>query len=292
MPANRPKKTGSAGGNQPQGGRNSATGRRPQDRRSSQGIARAGTRGPGGSGMTALLGWSLVAVVAAIVVIGAAMIFSQQKGGSPTASSSVIAPVAGTPASIPTDGLTLGDASARVTVDIYGDFRCSACKAFTTQGTEKSIVDNYISNGKAKLVWHNRLVIDEILGGHSSLDAANAALCAADQGKFWTMHDWLYANSAENDTAFVPARLKAIGQAAGLDMARYQPCLDAGTHSVAISTENAALVKTITGTPTVYVAGKFVGPAGTIPSYDAIKAAIDAALAAPAAQPTVAASPS
>ena len=248
--------------------------------------------------MTALLGWSLVAVVAAVVVIGAAMIFSQQKGGSPTDSSSVIAPAAVTPAGIPTDGLTLGNAGAPVTVDLYGDFRCSACKAFTTQGEEKNIVDNYISNGKVKLVWHNRLIIDEILGGHSSLDAANAALCAADQDKFWTMHDWLYANSAENDTAFVPTRLKAIGQAAGLDMARYQPCLDAGTHSAAISAESAALVKTITGTPTVYVAGKFIGPAGTIPSYDTIKAAIEAALAAlaapaaPAATPTLATSPS
>jgi protein-disulfide isomerase len=245
--------------------------------------------------MTALLGWSLVAVVAAIVVIGAAMIFSQQNGGTPAASSPVIAPVAVTPAGIPTDGVTLGDAGARVTVDIYADFRCSACKSFTTQGEEKSIVDNYISNGKAKLVWHNRLIIDEILGGNSSLNAANAALCAADQGKFWTMHDWLYANSAENDTAFVPTRLTAIGQAAGLDMSRYQTCLDAGTHSTAISTENAALVKTITGTPTIYVAGKFVGAAGTTPSYDAIKAAIEAALAAtpaPAATPTLAASPS
>ena len=223
----------------------------------------------------------------AAVVIGAAVLISQPSGSG---SSTVTAPTVVTPSNISADGRTLGQASAPVTVDIYGDFRCSACLAFTTGGTEQSLVDNYIATGKAKLVWHDRLIIDENLGGNWSRDAANAAMCAADQNKFWTMHDWLYANSAETSTAFTAARLSEIGKRAGLDMSKYQPCLDAATHDAAIVAANKVASATVNSTPTLLVDGAVVVTDGHLTTYDQLKAAIDAALAKPA--PTVAPSPS
>jgi protein-disulfide isomerase len=280
------KSSSSRGASQPGGG---APGQkqRPGDRAAARNLSRAGTRSSGSSELGPVLGWTMVSVVIAAVVIGAAVLISQQSGNG---SGAIAAPTVVTPSNIPTDGRTLGRSDAPVTVDIYGDFRCSACLVFTTGGTEQSLVDNYIATGKAKLVWHDRLIIDELSGGNTSRDAANAAFCAADQGKFWTMHDWLYANSSESSTVFTAARLSDIGKKAGLDMSKYQPCLDAGTHDAAIVAVNKVESATITSTPTLYVDGKVIGTAGRLTSYDQLKAAIDAELAKPA--PTVAPSPS
>jgi protein-disulfide isomerase len=230
--------------------------------------------------MSPILGWSLAFVVIAVVVVAAAVYMSQPKGGS----GALTAPSVVTPANIASSGRTLGNANAPVTVDLYGDFRCSACREFTFGGMETSLITDYIATGRARLVWHDRLIIDDVRGGPASRDAANAAYCAADQGKFWTMHDWLYANQAsdESASAFSAARLSEIGKAAGLDMAQLQPCLDAGTHSADISSQSAAIKNTITSTPTVYVNGKAVSAPDQGVSYSQIKAAIDAAPASPA----------
>jgi protein-disulfide isomerase len=188
-----------------------------------------------------------------------------------------------TPADIHSDGRTLGSPSAPVTVDLYGDYRCSACYEFTVGGTEQGLVDNYVATGKARLVWHDFLTIDVHDGTTASRDAANAAWCGADQGKFWLMHDWLYANqsSTEDPSAFTPTRLSEIARAAGLDMAKFQPCLDGGMHDAAIAAEASTRPKDATATPAVFVNGKFVGDpaANRVPSYDQIKADIEAVLA-------------
>jgi protein-disulfide isomerase len=206
-------------------------------------------------------------------------VFVTQPSGGPGA---VVAPSVVTPSNIASADRTLGNPAAPVTVAIYGDFRCSSCFQFTTGGTEEKLVTNYIATGKAKLVWHDLLSIDKLRGGTASRDAANAAWCGADQGKFWIMHDWLYANDDspnEDAAAFTPTRLSQIGKAAGLDMAKFQPCLDGGTHDAAIAAEAATTPQDAAGTPSIFVNGKFVGDpsANLVPTYDQIKAAIDAA---------------
>jgi len=246
--------------------------------------ARAGAQGPTSSDLGSLLVWSLIFAVVAIVIVGAALLMTRSHSGIPTGTP--IPPSAITPANIPSNDRTLGDPNAPVTIDIYGDFRCSACFVFTTGGTQKNLVDNYVATGKARLVWHDYLTIDDSDGSTASRDAANAAWCAADQGKFWVMHDWLYANQSptEDASAFAMIRLSDIGRAAGLDMSTYQPCLDQGTHDAAIAAEQAATPAQVTATPSILVNGKFVAGATSKqwPTYDLIKAAIDAALASPA----------
>jgi protein-disulfide isomerase len=251
--------------------------------------ARSGGFGP-------IVVWSLVFGVIGIVIVAGAFVLTQPRHADPSASP--IAPFVTTPATIPADGHTLGSAEAPVTIDIYGDFRCSACYVFATGGTEKALVDNYVANGKAKLVYHDYLSIDKLRGGTASRDAANAAWCAADQGKFWPMHDWLYANSlspSEDPAAFGPARLKAIGGAAGLDMPTYTTCLTQGRHNADIAAEDAATPAEVNGTPTIFVDGTVVtGPVpNSWPGYDRIKAAIDATTATPSpAEPAISPAPS
>ena len=288
-PAGRPAKN-----TVPPTSRRSARQQRLANREANRSLTRASTHGSSGPGRGSLMLWSGVFVVVALVVIGALIVATQGKASGPL--SSPIPPVVITPANIPSSGQTLGDPNAKVTVDLYGDFRCSACFDFTTQGTEKQLVDNYIATGKAKLVWHDFITIDLKDGTTASRDAANAAWCAADQGKFWVMHDYLYANQAASEApaAFSKDRLAQIGKLAGLDMTKFQPCLDQGTHNAAIAAAQlpGALPSDAGGTPALYVAGKIVGPSGTVANYDELKAAIDTALGLPAPSPSASASSS
>jgi protein-disulfide isomerase len=284
MKRKRAPKRPSAGSNVSPAARQSAGQQRSANKKAGRTLARAEVQRSTGNGPGSLLAWTLVFAVVAILIVGAAFVMTQSNSGVPTGTP--MPPSAITPANIPSDGRTLGDPSAPVTIDIYGDFRCSACFVFATGGTEQSLVDNYIATGKARLIWHDFLTIDARDGATASRDAANAAWCAADQGKFWVMHDWLYANQSPTEAAaaFTLSRLSDIGKAAGLDMATYQLCLDQGTHDAAIAAEQTATPAQVTATPSILVNGKFVAgaDANSWPTYDLIKAAIDAALASPA----------
>jgi len=279
-PAGRPAKN-----TVPPTSRRSARQQRIANREANRALTRASTHGPSGPGRGSLMVWSLAFAVVAVVVIGAAIVLSQSKTN--TFSVTPIPPVVVTPTNIPSNDRTLGNPTAPVTVDLYGDFRCTFCFDFTTQGTEKNLIDNYIANGKAKLVWHDYLTIDTP-GTTASRDAANAAWCAADQGKFWVMHDWLYVNQSPSEaaSAFTVARLSQIAQMAGLDMTKFQPCLDQGTHNSAIADEQTAKPSDVKGTPAVVVNGKLVSDF----SYAGIKVAIDAALGLPTPSPSTSAS--
>jgi protein-disulfide isomerase len=286
MTPKRSRKHSSSGSGAPAPGNQSPKKQRQAGREASRALARAGTRGSSDRVADPLLLWSLAFIAVAIVVVAVA-VFVSQPSGSPGA---VVAPNVVTPSNIASSGRTLGNSAIPVTVDVYGDFRCSACLRFTTGGAEQNLVSNYVATGKAKLVWHDLLSIDRSDGGTASRDAANAAWCAADQGKFWVMHDWLYANqgTSEAASAFTLSRLSDIGKAAGLDMSKFQPCLDQGRHDAAIAAEAATTPPDATGTPAIFVNGKFVGDpsAKLVPTSDEIAAAIDAEYAPPKVSPS------
>ena len=179
-------------------------------------------------------------------------------------------------------GRTLGAATAPVTVDVWSDFQCPACLQFWTT-IEPKVVSTFVATGQARLVYHDYTFI-----GPESLDAAVAARCADQQGKFWQYHDLLYANQGkENSGAFSRDRLAAMAAQAGLDILPWTTCLSDPSISQAVQAETKAGRQAgVSGTPTVMVNGK------TLASFDytTISNAIQAALAA--ASPSAAASAS
>jgi protein-disulfide isomerase len=84
----------------------------------------------------------------------------------------------------------------------------------------------------------------------NALKAAEASRCAADQGKYWEMHDQLFANS----TALEMTDLTRYATALSLDLIKFQECLDAGKYANEIrrdiSEGNKAGVR---GTPTFFI---------------------------------------
>lgn len=187
-----------------------------------------------------------------------------------------VTPVAALP---DTEGLAMGDASAPATIDVFEDFQCPACQFFT-QSVEPLIIENLVSAGKARYVFHNYPFIDGngTNNGGESDQAANAAMCANEQGKFWEMHSTLYANwNGENQGNLSDRRLQAMAESSGLDMNAFNNCFNANKYAADIQADfDKGQQMGVSGTPTVFVNGTQVGQAGKIATYDEIKQAVDA----------------
>ncbi len=167
----------------------------------------------------------------------------------------------------------LGDAAAPVTMVEYGDFQCPSCGAFF-RSIEPQLRAEYIDTGRVRLEWHDFAWI-----GPESRDAANAARCAADQGRFWEYHDLLYRNQAgENTGTFSKDRLKLLGVSAGLETAPFERCVDDGTFAGTVAADTAEVRSLgLRGTPTFIIGGQQIVGAQPIETF---RAALDAALAA------------
>src|SRR6185369_7880644 len=114
------------------------------------------------------------------------------------------------------NGNSLGDQNARIQIVEFGDFQCPYCKRFHEE-TEPLLISNYVETGKVYFTYRSagNWVSKNIGGGNTeSQDAAASAYCAADQGKFWEMHDALFANNGdvENQGSFSEERLTSIAQ--------------------------------------------------------------------------------
>ncbi len=178
-------------------------------------------------------------------------------------------------------GLSLGDANAPVTIDVFEDFQCPACKYFT-ETIETQVIPNLVDTGKARYVFHPYPFLDggTASDGGESDQAANAAMCANEQGKFWDMHATLFANwNGENEGGFSDTRLQAMAKSIGLDMNAFSTCFTANKYKVNIQADMDLGAKMgVSGTPTVFVNGKHAGQPGKIATYDEIAQAVEQAI--------------
>jgi protein-disulfide isomerase len=246
------------------------------NREANRALARASTRGASG-GNGSLMLYTVIAVVIAVIVVAGAFILTNQKPATTAlASPNPPAGSAITSSSIPTDGMTLGNKNAPHTIDLYEDYQCPFCQIFT-RDVEPRLVASYVATGKAKLVFHDFVIIDAKTGGTESLDAANAAQCASDQGLFWPYHDWLYANQyTEGSGAYSKTRLKSIGAMVPIpDIAKFNSCVDSGAHDSDVKAEQLKIPSGLQNTPSITIDG---GAPVTSPDYFTISAALDKAL--------------
>jgi protein-disulfide isomerase len=173
-----------------------------------------------------------------------------------------------------------GNPNARVRIDVYEDFQCPVCRQYSAD-VEPQVMSNEVASGQVYYVFHNFTIIDRAdwsSPNKESHQAANAAECAAAQGRFWDYHDILFANwTGENVGDFTDKRLVAFAQALNLDMTKFNACFTANTYKDKIDADNAEALKLgLNGTPSVLVNGKEITP-GQVPTYDQIKQAIAAA---------------
>jgi protein-disulfide isomerase len=159
------------------------------------------------------------------------------------------------------DAPVKGPASAPVTVVAWSDFQCPFCSRAVP--TVRQIEDAY--KGKVRIAFKQFP-----LPFHDKAHlAAEAALAANEQGKFWQMHDKLFANQQALDR---PA-LEKYAQELGLDMAKFKAALDSGKFKDKVDAEDKeGAAFGVTGTPTFFINGtRLVGAQ----PFEAFKAAID-----------------
>ena len=126
---------------------------------------------------------------------------------------------------IPVEGRTRGDPDAPVTIIEFADFQCPACGLFS-QTTGNDIEEEYVATGLVRFEFRNMAFI-----GPESQAAAEAALCANEQGKFWEYHDKLFQRQeGENRGAFSDDRLRRFAEDLELDPDLFDTCL-AGTEN-------------------------------------------------------------
>ncbi len=128
----------------------------------------------------------------------------------------------------------LGDSNAKLTIVEFGDFQCPFCGRFH-KDTLSQIKKDYIETGKVKFVFKHLAFL-----GKESTDAANAAECAKEQGKFYEYHDELYNNqSGENQGAFAINNLKKFAINIGLNASQFNQCLDTQKYNAHVQADNA-----------------------------------------------------
>lgn len=171
-----------------------------------------------------------------------------------------------------------GSKAARVTMVEFTDYQCPFCGRYA-RDTYPQIDKEYVATGKVKYVLLD-LPLESI--HKSAFKAAEAANCAGEQGKYWEMHDRLFANQQTIDS------WSAHAEAVGLDAARFDACLTSGKHAAEIRSDLAqAQAAGVTGTPGFFLA--ITDPSSTkvrtlraikgAQPFAAFKAQIDALLA-------------
>ncbi|WP_053749581.1 DsbA family protein [Streptomyces sp. MMG1533] len=154
--------------------------------------------------------------------------------------------------------IPVGKESAKSTLTVWEDFRCPACKAFET--AYRPVIHELTDSGRLKVEYHLATIIDGNMGGTGSRNAANAAACAQDIGKFTAYHDVLYDNQpAETDDTFAETGklIELAGKVDGLDTAAFRTCAEKGTHNSWVDKSAAAFRNGgFSGTPTVILNGK------------------------------------
>jgi protein-disulfide isomerase len=150
----------------------------------------------------------------------------------------------------------VGPDDAPVTLVEYTDFQCPYCGR--AQDTLKEVAARY--DGVLKHVFKNLP-----LPMHSNARvAAEASLCAADQGKFWELHDWMFANGSSLTRESIVAQAVELG----MDEAKLNACLDEKTHAADVDADmEEAHALGINGTPGFMINGRLINGARPIDDF-------------------------
>lgn len=152
---------------------------------------------------------------------------------------------------------SLGSAAAPVRVVEFVDFSCPYSKE------ENSIIRELaLANPDRVRLQVRNFPVDEL--HPDARAAAVAAACAGEQGKYWAMHDSLFA-SQNDQGSFSAADLRRYAIGAGVDGGKYDACLKADKLAAAVAADHdAGIALGVTGTPTFFVNGYKID--GAIPA--------------------------
>jgi protein-disulfide isomerase len=186
------------------------------------------------------LRWIRVGGLVILVLVGLAIV------GFYRASS---APKVDAPTELMTDNID-GPVDAPVRIVEFGDFGCPSCRAWHNAGIKNALKSEF--GDDISFTFRHFPVITL-----QSPKAAEAGQCAAEQGRFWNFHDFIYERTPIN--ALAVEQLKGYASSLGIDAAQFGQCLDSGKYREYVARDQqAALVAGAAGTPTFFINGQIV----------------------------------
>lgn len=176
-------------------------------------------------------------IVAAVLVL-AGLILIAKEGKAPQDSNGQILK------SINQADHVWGEVNAPVQIIVYSDFECSFCPELAATIKE---VKAYFKDRVAIIFRHY------FLTNHPEAEkAAEAAECASEQGKFWEMHDKLFADNEAGRLGLEQFKIDAVDL--NLNQEQFNQCLDSGKYENKINEQKSEGAKAgVTGTPTIFV---------------------------------------
>jgi len=164
-------------------------------------------------------------------------------------------------AEIAPEGPAKGPASAPVTIVEFSDFQCPFCSQLIP--TLEQVKAKY--GDKVRIVFR----MYPLPFHQNAAKAAEAALCANEQGKFWELHDVMF----KNQNALGVEDLKKSAASLGLNSDEFGKCLDSGKTAATVQSDmKDGSTAGVSGTPAMFINGRFIS--GAVP-IDQITSVID-----------------
>ncbi|MDX2183540.1 MAG: thioredoxin domain-containing protein [Gemmatimonadaceae bacterium] len=164
-------------------------------------------------------------------------------------------------------GRIQGSDSAKLWIIVMSDFQCPFCKRWHDE-TDAVIRRDYVNTGKAKLAF-----INFPLRSHkNAVPTAEAAMCAAAQGKFWPYHDALFATQERWSGMADPSPLldELAAKTAGLDVAAHRTCRSERQMKLLVESDLQRGVSAgVSGTPAFVIGTQSLG--GALPAAEFVR---------------------
>ncbi|MBK6874446.1 MAG: thioredoxin domain-containing protein [Kineosporiaceae bacterium] len=217
---------------------------------------------------------AVIAVIAVLVV--SYMLIRSAKDSADQRDASTAAAANAAPANLLNGGVLYGSSTAKVTIEMYEDFLCPACKNAETANAAQ--IDQWVKDGTVKVIYKPVAILDHLSADEYSTRALNAAAAVVNSkpDAFLAFHKALFDNQpAENGPGLPDAKLVELAVAAGADKAVVEPAITGQTYKgwTAKVTDDFSKAG-FNSTPTIVVNGK------KIESYapEVLKTAVDAGL--------------
>ena len=170
-----------------------------------------------------------------------------------------------------------GDPAAKVWLVMASDFQCPACK-YWHDSHAPEIMRDYVATGRVRFAYTN-YPLDHL--HPNARAAAEAAMCAAAQGggKFWGMHDRLFAKQTEWAAQPDPIpQFRMLAVESGVDTVAWNQCLADDVMVPVVEADHArGQAGGVNQTPYFFVGARKVG--GAVPA-SVLRPMLDSAIAA------------
>ncbi len=189
----------------------------------------------------------LIAVVS--LALAGVAVFAVWQANRPAARAAV-------PESAASDQAGLVVGNGPVTVELYSDFLCPACRAFEADAGDE--IGRLLAAGRIRLVYRPVAILDRFSSNRYSTRAAASAACAADAGDLTPYVRVLFRNQPpENGAGPDDEQLIRLGRAAGITGPGFAACVRDGRYQPWVKRVTDTMEPNgVLGTPTVLVNGR------------------------------------